>query len=132
MDAQSGQTQPILIEPEEFQARLAEEIARSDRYEHAFTILVLRPPKGHDEPPPPASWLESLATSLVRGCDVVSIFDSEGVIAVLLPETGVAGGSAVLERFRVAIGDADRDWEARLLEYPANREAIVDLTEQAA
>jgi hypothetical protein len=131
MDPHANQRQAVLVEAEEFLVRLSEEIARSDRYEHAFTLLVLLPPVVDGETPP-AAWLESLATGLIRGCDIVTIFEGQRAIAALLPETGVSGGNALLERFRSAIGDTDCAWQARLLEYPANREAIIELTEEAA
>lgn len=130
MDPHASHPQPVLVETEAFLKRLAEEISRSDRYEHTFTLLVLLPPAGDTEPPP-ASWLESLATDLIRGCDIVTVFEGQLAIAVLLPETGVAGGNALLERFRAAIGDAEFTWQARLLEYPTNREAITELTQAA-
>lgn len=131
MDPHASQRQPVLVEAEAFLTRLSEEIARSDRYDHTFTLLVLLPPTG-DKEPPPASWLESLATGLIRGCDIVTVFEGQRAIAVLLPETGVAGGNVLLERFRAAIGDDEFTWQARLLEYPTNREAITELTEEAA
>ena len=131
MDLHASQRQPVLVEPEEFVARLSEEIARSDRYDHVFTLLVLLPPFV-DGGTPPASWLEALATGLIRGCDIVAVFEGRRAIVALLPETGVAGGNALLERFRTAIGDTDCEWQARLLEYPTNREAIAELTAEAA
>ena len=117
----------------EFRSRLAEEIERSERYEHPFTVLILRPPKMPAKPEMVGSpWFDSLVGSLVRGCDVVAVLDDERTLAVLLPETAVSGAGALLERLRSAIPDANHEWEYALLEYPLNREKIVDFMVQAA
>jgi len=123
--------QPVIVEADEFLARLSEEIKRSDRYNHPFTVLILRPPAGQADAPTP-SWLESLALGLVRGCDIISVFEAQGVVAVLLPETGVAGGSALLERFRTVIADSEEEWDFKLVEYPTNQDAFAELTGRAA
>ncbi len=122
-----------IVEGDEFHSRLAEEIERSDRYDHPFTVLILRSPEtsGKGEMVGLA-WFDSLVGSLVRGCDVVAVSKDEPVVAVLLPETTVSGAGALLERLISAIPDADHEWEYTLLEYPLNREKIENFMDKAA
>ncbi len=124
----------LTVESEEFCSRLAEEIKRSERYEHPFTMLILRPPKTLGKREMVGSpWFDSLVRSLaVRGCDVVAVFEDDSAVAVLLPETGVSGAGALLERLRSAIPDANPGWGYTLLEYPLNREGIESFIDQAA
>lgn len=122
-----------IVERDEFHSRLAEEIEQSDRYDHPFTVLILRLPdtsaKGEMVGSP---WFDSLVSSLVRGCDVVAVFQDDPAVAVLLPETAVSGAVALLERLISAIPDANHEWEYALLEYPLNREKIERLMDRAA
>ena len=113
MEPQTDQKPPLIVESDDFLARLAEEVKRSDRYEHPFTVLVLRHPVRSGRWA--ANWFESVASGLIRGCDIVSVFEAEHIVAVLLPETGISGGSALLERLRTANAEADREWDCRLL-----------------
>lgn len=131
MEPKASENLPVIVEADEFLSRMAEEIKRSDRYNHPFTVLILRPPAGQEDSPI-AAWLESLALGLVRGCDIVSVFEAQNVVAVLLPETGVSGGSALLERFRAVIADSEQEWDFKLLEYPTNQDAFAELTGRAA
>jgi len=134
MEPQDEAREPVIISGEEFTSRVAEEMKRSDRYEHPFTIVVFRPPAGalSEDELTTEGWFRSLAAGLVRGCDVVSVFEAQGIVAVLLPETGVAGGNALLDRLRGALGDSTHDWNYKLLEYPHNRDTISELTKRAA
>jgi len=117
----------------EFRARVAEEIKRSDRYDHTFTVLLIRP----DAPVEGAQSLlrEKLVgliePSLVRGCDVVAMLETEGAMAVLLPETGVAEAGALVERLRPALTGLD-SCGFSLLEYPTNKHDMESLRPRAA
>jgi hypothetical protein len=123
----------LTVEADEFRSRLAEEIKRSARYEHPFTVLLLRPPAASAKQAVLGSpWFDSLVRGLVRGCDVVAVFEDEPAVAVLLPETAVSGASALLERLTSAIGDANQEWECTVFEYPLNREKIEDFLGRAA
>lgn len=124
----------LIVNGEEFRTRLAEEIERSERYEHPFSILVMRPPKtaGERETIKASPWFDSLIRSLVRGCDVVSVLELGPTIAVLLPETDVSGAGSLLERLIAAIDDKNQEWEYTLFEYPLNQASIEDFLEQAA
>jgi hypothetical protein len=123
----------LTVEGDEFRSRLAEEIKRSERYEHPFTVLVLRPPiTSAKEEMVGSPWFDSLVRTLVRGCDVVAVFEDEPAVAVLLPETAVSGAGALLERLTSAIGDANQEWECTVFEYPLNREKIEDFLGRAA
>ena len=58
-----------IVEGDEFHSRLAAEIERSDRYDHPFTVLILRSPETSGEGEMVGSaWFDSLVSSLVRGC----------------------------------------------------------------
>ena len=123
----------LIVKGDEFRARLAEEIERSQRYEHPFSILVMRPPKTAGKREMLASpWFDSLVRSLVRGCDVVTVLELGHTIAILLPETDVSGAGSLLERLIAAIDDENQEWEYTLFEYPLNQATIEDFLEQAA
>ncbi len=77
-------------------------------------------------------WLESPASGLTRGCDVVAVLDDGPLLIILLPETDVSGAGRVLERLRSAIGDTHQEWEFGLFEYPQNKVEVQELMEQAA
>lgn len=123
----------LIVDGDEFRSRIAEEVSRSKRYGHPFTVLILRPPKTPDvRDVLDSSWFDSLRRSLVRGCDLVALFEPERAVAVLLPETGVAGAGALLERLRPAIADVSEEWQYAVLEYPGNSDEIEDFMERAA
>jgi len=126
-------SQPLVVGGDEFMTRLADEIVRSDRYEHPFTILTLRPPAwANDFGDLSSRWLESSASGLTRGCDVVAVLDYGPMLIILLPETDVSGAGSVLERLRSAIDDTEQEWEFGLLEYPQNKAKLQELMERAA
>ncbi len=124
---------PLLVSAEEFLSRLADEIVRSDRYEHPFTILTLRPADSSKAAANlRAEWLESSAAGLTRGCDVIATLEHEAMLVILLPETDVSGGASLLERLRSAMDDLDQDWNYGLFEYPQNKRELRDLMKEAA
>ena len=92
MDPTNRGSQPLIVGGDEFMARLADEIVRSDRYEHPFAILTLQPPAGaQDFADLTTHWLESSASGLTRGCDVVAVLDDGPMLIIMLPETDVSG-----------------------------------------
>ncbi len=134
MDQMTRGSQPLVIEADDFMARLADEIARSDRYEHPFTILTLQPPsRVPDFGDLTSHWLDSPASGLTRGCDVVAVLDHGPILIIMLPETDVSGAGAVLERLRTAIAaEAEQAWSFGLFEYPQNKTQVQELMEKAA
>ena len=134
MEQTTRGSQPLVIEADDFMVRLADEIARSDRYEHPFTILTLQPPQGvPDFGDLTSHWLESSASGLTRGCDVVAVLDHGPILIIMLPETDVSGAGSVLERLRTAIAvEAEQDWSFGLFEYPQNKTQVQELMEKAA
>ncbi len=99
----------VSVSGPELLERLADEIVRSDRYGHPFTILTLRPPEHVRKLSAPS--LDVVANGLTRGCDVVCAVEGEPMVLVLLPETDVLGAAALLERLRDAFGDTESGWE---------------------
>ena len=133
MDPTNRGSQPLIVGGDEFMARLADEIVRSDRYEHPFAILTLQPPSGaRDFGDLTGRWLDSPASGLTRGCDVVAVLDDGPMLIIMLPETDVSGAGSVLERLRSAVADAEQEWEFGLFEYPQNKAQLQELIEKAA
>lgn len=126
-------SQPLIVGEAEFMTRLADEIVRSERYEHPFAILTLQPPAGLENFGDLTSrWLESPASGLTRGCDVLAMLDDGPTLIIMLPETDVSGAGSVLERLQAAISETEQEWEFGLFEYPENKEKLQDLLEKAA
>ena len=119
----------VIVSGAELLERLADEIVRSDRYGHPFTILTLRPPE-HGKLSAPS--LDVVANGLTRGCDVVCTVEGESMVLVLLPETDVPGAAALLERLRDAFGDTESGWDYEILAYPQNKAQLKRLIKDAA
>lgn len=133
MDPTNRGSQPLIVGGDEFMARLADEIVRSERYEHPFAIVTLRPPAGaQDFEDLTGRWLDSPASGLTRGCDVVAVLDDGPMLIIMLPETDVSGAGSVLERLRSAVAEAEQEWEFGLFEYPQNKAQLQELIEKAA
>jgi hypothetical protein len=134
MERTTSGSQPLIVGADEFMVRLSEEIVRSDRYEHPFTILTLEPPEGApDFGDLTSRWLDSSASGLTRGCDVVALLDGGPTLIILLPETDVSGAGSVLGRLRSVIAaEAEQEWTFGLFEYPQNKEKLQQLMERAA
>ena len=130
MRSDADDRQQVIVSGAELLERLADEIVRSDRYGHPFTILTLRPPEHVRQLSAPS--LDVVANGLTRGCDVVCILDGESMVLVLLPETDVSGAAALLERLRAAFGDTESGWDYDLLAYPQNKAQLKRLMEDAA
>ena len=120
----------VIVSGAELLERLADEIVRSDRYGHPFTILTLRPPEHVRKLSAPS--LDVVANGLTRGCDVVCIVDGESMVLVLLPETDVPGAAVLLERLRAAFGDTESGWDYEILAYPQNKAQLKRLIKDAA
>ena len=133
MEQSTRGSQPLVVREGEFMARLADEIVRSERYEHPFAVLTLQPPAGtQDFGDLTSHWLESPASGLTRGCDVVAVLDDGRMLVIMLPETEVSGAGSVLERLRSAISETEQEWEFGLFEYPQNKAKLQELLEKAA
>jgi len=134
MERTTRGSQPLIVGAAEFMVRLSDEIVRSDRYEHPFTILTLEPPEGSpDFGDLTSRWLDSSASGLTRGCDVVALLDGGPTLIILLPETDVSGAGSVLDRLRSVIAaEAEQEWTFGLFEYPQNKEKLQQLMERAA
>jgi len=134
MERTTSGSQPLIVGADEFMVRLSDEIVRSDRYEHPFTILTLEPPEGApDFGDLTSRWLDSSASGLTRGCDVVALLDGGPTLIILLPETDVSGAGSVLGRLRSVIAaEAEQEWTFGLFEYPQNKEKLQQLMERAA
>ncbi len=120
----------VIVSGAELLERLADEIVRSDRYGHPFTILTLRPPEHVRKLSAPS--LDVVANGLTRGCDVVCILDGESMVLILLPETDVPGAAVLLERLRDAFGDTETGWNYEILAYPQNKAQLKHLIKDAA
>ncbi len=134
MEQPTRGSQPLVVGGDEFMARLADEIVRSDRYEHPFAVLTLQPPAGApDFGDLTSRWLDSSASGLTRGCDVVAVLDDGPTLIIMLPETDVSGAGSVLERLRSAIAaETEQEWEFGLFEYPQNKAKLDELIGKAA
>jgi len=120
----------VIVSGAELLERLADEIVRSDRYGHPFTILTLRPPEHVRKLGVPS--LDVVASGLTRGCDVVCVVDGEPMALVLLPETDVPGAAVLLERLRAAFGDTESGLDYEILAYPQNKAQMKRLIADAA
>ncbi len=130
MRSDDSNGQQVIVSGAELLERLADEIVRSDRYGHPFTILTLRPPEHVRKLG--ALSLDVVANGLTRGCDVVCILDSQPVVLILLPETDVPGAAALLERLRDVFGDTESGWDYEILAYPEHKARLERLMKDAA
>lgn len=134
MPLRAPRRQRLLVDATTFLERVADEMERSERYGHPFTMLLIEVPSALEK----KSRLRTLravavaARSLVRGCDLVAVFERPEMFAVLLPETTVAGAARVLERFQTQIADGSGTWNVRLAIYPYDRGAIEMFLRKAA
>ena len=130
MGSDDSDGRQVIVSGAELSERLADEIVRSDRYGHPFTILTLRPPEDVRQLGAPS--MDVVANGLTRGCDVVCILDGEPMVLVLLPETDVLGAAVLLERLRAALGDTESGWDYEILAYPQNKAQLKRLFKDAA
>ena len=119
-----------------FLERLADEIERSRRYERPFSLVMLRSPASLEagDQARLLEWGAAAARTHVRACDCVGLFEAEGMVILLLPETTAAGARSVQERFRALdqlaarFGDPTATWESEVFAYseaPAVIEAFL-------
>jgi hypothetical protein len=124
---------PIIVEDDEFLVLLTEETARAKRYGHPFAVLMLQPPAAADPAVTLAvSALVVITSGVVRECDTLCVLETQGTVAMLLPETDVCGAGALLERLRRTMGDDNHEWHVELFAYPENEDKIFALTRRAA
>jgi hypothetical protein len=117
---------------------LGAEVARSERYGHPFAVIILRPPDGSffSEGLANGHTSENLTALLTRGLvresDSVSVLAEERAIGVLLPEAGVSGVAALIERLLAAISDREHEWSVDVYFYPEHQNEITELAKRAA
>lgn len=115
-----------------FRQRLAEEIARADRYQHSLVVVLMEPANllagATDEAYARAA--KALRRSL-RGSDFAGQFDEERFLA-LLPETDREGARIVGHRLLAdlrASSDPPVRWRGALVTYPedgADPDSLID------
>lgn len=116
-----------LVDSHTFVQFLFHEIARYERYRHSFAVLLIEAPDDEDDA---ARRMDLRSASgsvrdLLRACDLMAPFDNIGVLAVLLPETTLAGARTVLDRFTAQARDLGPDWTLKLAAYP-DHAGVVD------
>lgn len=130
MRSDNNDGRQVIVSGAELLERLADEMVRSDRYGHPFTMVTLRPTEHMRKLSTPS--LDIVANGLTRGCDVVCTVDGESMVLVLLPETDVPGAAVLLERLRAAFGDTESGWDYEILAYPQNKAQLKRLINIAA
>ena len=85
-----------------FLERLADEIERSRRYGRPFSLVMLRSPASLEagDRAKLLEWGAAAARTHVRACDSVGLFEAEGMVILLLPETTASDARSVQGRFR--------------------------------
>ena len=115
-----------LCAPELFVDYLRVEIERNTRYRRPFTIVLIQTPAVDD----PAARLEETkaaaahALALVRSCDLVTSFESRGLVATLLPETGPDGAHTVFGRVNEEVAGPEAGWTVKMATYPEHFKVI--------
>ena len=100
----------------EFYRVLEAEIARSLRYHHAFSVLMLdldhfkriNDNFGHPAGDAALRRLATILTSMLRPVDCIARYGGEE-FAIILPETPLSGALQVAERLRAAIAETSID-----------------------
>ncbi len=118
-----------------FRQRLAEEVARDDRYGHYFAVLLLEPadllvlPSATDY----AEAARELQHCLRAG-DFAAQYDEERFV-VLMPETdseaAMAAGKSILLRLR-EVTPSHASWRGSVVRYPEDAKNADDLLGRAA
>lgn len=120
-----------------FHARLKEEIARSERYRHFLSLILIRiEPAEKDST---QNRLESLrrigrqiSLCLIRKSDVLAAF-RQGQIVIILPETDPDGARAVMQRYLSITPAGSEKIDYATLSYPedaSNIELVLNLLEE--
>ncbi len=115
-----------LVDSQTFVQFLFHEIARYERYRHSFAVLLLEAPDDEDGDARRTNlrMTSGRIRGLLRACDLMASFDDIGVLAVLLPETTLAGARTVLGRFTSQTTDLGPDWTLKLAAYPDHAEVV--------
>ena len=115
-----------------FRQRLAEEIARADRYQHSLVVVLLEPANLLADPTDEAYARAAKAMrQSLRFSDFAGQFDEERFLA-LLPETDRAGAQAIGHRLLADLRSASDPpvrWWGVFVSYPedgANPDALID------
>jgi diguanylate cyclase (GGDEF)-like protein len=121
-----------LSDRQAFEAELARELSRAERYRRELAVVLLGPPalEHHELDEAGEALLRRLAglfATNVRRQDGVFRF-SPGTFALLLPETGPDGVAQVVERLRAGFG---RDVTCGAATYPNDGEDVVAILHHA-
>lgn len=130
--SQAGGLPAGAVEEDAFWVRVGEEMKRSDRHAHPFTILVLRQQSTEGSLRSlGSSLLDVVDPRLVRETDLITFFAREFAIGMLLPETRMPEAVALVERMQ-EIRRERRSYVAAVMEYPVDTEKIRALRERTA
>ncbi len=130
----SEQSTRRLCTPEMFVDYLRVEIERNTRYRRPFTIVLIQTPALDDT----AVRLEATqaasahALALVRSCDLVTSFESRGLVAAFLPETGPDGARTVFGRVSEEVAEPEAGWTVKMATYPEHFRVIDYFLERIA
>ena len=115
-----------LVDSQTFVQILFHEIARYERYRRSFAVLILQAPdaKNNADRRLVLQSAAAAARDLLRACDLLAQFEDIGVLAMLLPETTLAGARIVLERFASESEELGTDWKLKLAVYPDHTDVI--------
>lgn len=111
-----------LYSPTFFYARLKEEIARSERYRHFFSLILIHLRRT------PADSTQNLLDRLKilgrqinavlsRGTDLIANLERSQLV-VILPETDSSGAEVVLERYRAVLDVEERPACYEVVSFP--------------
>jgi hypothetical protein len=117
-----------LYQRAEFQAGVRQEIDRSQRYCHAFTLVVFEARRGSDRLPLSQKMLEGLRTlrQTLRSTDLAyKVY--EDTLAALLIETSAADARAAIHRIGSRLATATGGWNVTVLHFPEQKAAIEEL-----
>jgi len=110
------------------QARIREEIARSARFGHPFSLLIFEEVPSADGILPHKKIELGIAAlaGVVRKSDVIAhAFDD--TIVVLLVETDVAGAKDALMHMRERLARYAGSWQVTVYDFPAHQAEIETL-----
>jgi diguanylate cyclase (GGDEF)-like protein/PAS domain S-box-containing protein len=105
-----------------FSKRLVEEIARSKRFQHGFTLMMLdidhfkkvNDTYGHDCGDKVLIRLASILTEKLRGTDVVCRWGGEEFL-ILLPESTIETGTVTAEKIRTEVEASEIQYDCQLI-----------------
>jgi GGDEF domain-containing protein len=111
-----------LYSPAYFHARLSEEIVRSERYRHFFSlILVHLDLQNNQSSQQIARELKTIGRELMMGLtrrtDIVALYRRRQMV-IMLPETDPRGANLLIQRYQAMFPDSGRRMRYSVLTYP--------------